>query len=191
MQTQTLTVAIFIVFANAGESQTLRELSRKQGAVEMVLNTEYAPTTLAELAVRADVVVEGNTSTCASSLTADERSIDTDCTVQVARVFKGNTAGGTIKLRRPGGTVYIEGQKVTVMADASATLDSAKSYILFLKRDDASRTFSLLFGPQGVLTVANDTVIQDPGLGPDEEVPSMTLDDFQKALADSIAQAHK
>ena len=49
-------------------------------------------------------------------------------------------------------------------------------------------TYSILFGPQGTLRVENDTVVQEPDSGPDEQVAAMSIDEFRKAVLDLIAQ---
>jgi hypothetical protein len=184
-------VATLMAITDVPELQTLRELARKQGSVEQIVHTEYRPTTLTELAATADLVIEGRIGPCVSNLTADERSINTDCAIQVLQTLKGDIALGEIKLRRPGGTVYLEGRKVTVTADGSPVLAPDSSYIFFLKSDSGSRTYSILFGPQGTLSVQNGVVTKHADLGPDEEIASMSLEDFRTTLQDLIARPHK
>ena len=187
MYSVALVAALIAAIASSAELQTLRERVRKQGNVDVVELLEYAPTTLPELATRADSIIEGPIGACLSSLTADERSVHTDCTVQVVRVFKG-AAVQTMTLRRPGGVISLEGRTVQVASNGSSDLNANETYIVFLQYDSTSRTYSILFGPQGTLRVENDTVVQEPDSGPDEQVAAMNIDEFRKTVLDLIAQ---
>ena len=187
MYSVALVAALIAAIASSAELQTLRERVRKQGNVDVVELLEYAPTTLPELATRAESIIEGRIGACLSSLTADERSVHTDCTVQVVRVFKG-AAVQTMTLRRPGGVISLEGRTVHVASNGSPDLNANETYIVFLQYDSASRTYSILFGPQGTLRVENDTVVQEPDSGPDEQVAAMNIDEFRKTVLDLIAQ---
>jgi hypothetical protein len=75
MYSVALVAALIAAIASSAELQTLREQVRKQGNVDVVELLEYAPTTLPELATRADSIIEGPIGACLSSLTADERSV--------------------------------------------------------------------------------------------------------------------
>jgi hypothetical protein len=188
MYSVALVAALIAAISSSAELQTLREQVRKQGNVDVVELLEYAPTTLPELATRAESIIEGRIGACLSSrLTADERSVHTDCTVQVVRVFKG-AAVQTMTLRRPGGVISLEGRTVHVASNGSPDLNANETYIVFLQYDSASRTYSILFGPQGTLRVENDTVVQEPDSGPDEQVAAMSIDELRKAVLDLIAQ---
>jgi len=68
MYSVALVAALIAAIASSAELQTLRERVRKQGNVDVVELLEYAPTTLPELATRADSIIEGRIGACLSSL---------------------------------------------------------------------------------------------------------------------------
>jgi hypothetical protein len=123
--------------------------------------TVLMPLDTAALTARADRVVLGTVETSQAHWSADHKSIYTDVTLRVGKVYKGDaTVGSTLVVRREGGS--IDGVGMRVFGAASFTL--GEEVVVFTeRRGDASYTVGMtqgklrvVLGSDGVKRVAAD-----------------------------------
>jgi hypothetical protein len=82
--------------------------------IEIVIEREFSPVELPELVSSADIVVDAYVTKAESRLSDDGRQVFTDTSIQVLQVAKGphQYVGQTLTVRKPGGTVVIDGKQV-------------------------------------------------------------------------------
>lgn len=165
--------------------------------------TVLMPLDTAALTARADRVVLGTVETSQAHWSADHKSIYTDVTLRVAKVYKGDaTVGGTIVVRREGGS--IDGVGMRVFGAASFTL--GEEVVVFTeRRGDASYTVGMtqgklrvVLGADGVKRVAADLSavafvdqsgkIGHEGAGGVARRPRR-LDDFEREISGYVGNA--
>jgi hypothetical protein len=136
----------------AAQERIPERVRRGQPAGGAFINDYAHYESLADLAQRGDLIVRGLINEANSHLTKDETSIETDYTVLVLdQLFARGTIkhGQTIVVTREGGTVTVEGKKVTVTENAFKPFEIGDEYVFFLHlRPDTH--YGLVAGPQAV-----------------------------------------
>lgn len=93
---------------------------------------------------QADAIVVASITSIKSLLSADESQVFTDYKTTPLSIIKGQglTPGITFYITQPGGTVHIDGGEITeVGSEYPSPLFPAKTYLLFLKTVDSTKTF--------------------------------------------------
>jgi hypothetical protein len=134
--------------------------------------TSYEPVQLADLAGRADLVVEASTTGGQSVLKQDETDIYTDYTFTISALIKnrrriGLHVGDAITVRRVGGSVQIDGRTVQSIENGFPVFNAGERYILFLVQTPRPDAYAVMGGPQGVFGGA-ETISQ---LSADDDRP--------------------
>jgi hypothetical protein len=145
----------------AAQEKTIPEKVRAGLPAGADLTIDYANLYLDQLADQSDLIVRGLITGTNSHLTKDERWIQTDYNVLVLeRLHARGTIkhGQTIVVSRFGGTVEVEGKKVT-MSSGFPPFQIGDEYVFFLNpRPDG--TFSILAGPYGLFKNVSGEVEQ-------------------------------
>jgi hypothetical protein len=123
--------------------------------------TVLMPLDTAALTQRADRVVLGTVESSQAHWSADHKSIYTDVTLRVTRVYKGDASvGGTVSLRREGGS--LDGVGMRVFGAASFTIGE-EAVVFIERRGAASYTVGMtqgklrvVLGSDGIKRVAAD-----------------------------------
>ena len=149
----------------------------------------YANLYLDQLAERGDLIVRGLILGSNSHLTKDETAIVTDYDVQVLeRLHARGTVkhGQNIVVTRFGGTVEVEGKKVTISASSGfARFQVRDEYIFFLTFNPNTQTYMIVAGPYGVFKNFGGEVAQ-VGYGTYKARGRVPLGLFVKELNDAI-----
>lgn len=149
------------LFAGQVPTPSIRETVRKQGDVEIHLMVEYSPVDLRELIRRANLIVQGTVSHALSYLSDHETKVLTDYTIRINRVLKGVLAAdeaAKITVRRLGGTLTVDGAKVTAQEADFPAFNVNDDYVLFLKQRGSVYEFE--YGGQGAFKVSDGSVTQ-------------------------------
>src|SRR5262249_44874247 len=155
--------AITAVPCTAGYAQTIPEIAKTRPKSPIVRGrlTDIPPSTLEELTVGADVVMEATVSKVKSYLTADEENILTDYQLLPVRVLAGSAPSGPQTPGTPsplivtfyGGDLTIEGYTVTVVDHSVRRPEAGRRYLLFLQQFGAPGHYQLYRG--GAFEVIN------------------------------------
>jgi hypothetical protein len=92
----------------------------------------------------ADAIVIGSVKSIRSLLSANESQVFTDYKIIPLTVIKGRdlTPGADFYVTQPGGTVHIDGGKIVdIGSEYPSPLFPSKTYLLFLKVVDPTKTF--------------------------------------------------
>jgi hypothetical protein len=140
-------------------SQDIREPVKKLGSVDQLLIRKYSPVDLRTLVANAEVVVRGVIAQTKSFLLANE--VSTDCAVTVLSRIHGQAQvdSTTITIRRPGGTLSLEGGTVFAYEPDFPMFEVGEEYVLFLKRSPDGY-YVLPHGAQGAFRVESGNVSQ-------------------------------
>lgn len=129
---------------------------RGKGMVEGQILREFSPVGLPELAKDCDlvarvVVVDGRT-----RLSDDEQSMNSEYTLQVIdNLFSRRTLlpGENIIVRKPGGTITIDGYRFTMSESDFPSFEVTDEYILFLRFDPSTGQHVVPYGAQGAFRI--------------------------------------
>jgi hypothetical protein len=142
-----------LVVVVRGDQETLRDLARQQKGVELIVTRGFGPAELHEILKESDLIARIVVMDSGRSLLArDERSIDSEYTVQVVEQLFGRparNAGEHLIVTKPGGTVVLEGYTVTSRELDFPSFYQGDEYVLFLKRDDTTGRYAVAYGAQG------------------------------------------
>ena len=149
----------------AVQQTTLAERVRQQrGNIEVLLLNEYSPVQLRELIKACDLLVRVVVSDNGHSyLTKDAQDIESEFTVQVIdRYFlsPASQPGEKILVAIPGGTLTIDGYKVTSRENDLPPFRANEEYILMLKRDPSTRQYLLPYGAQSAFRITGGDIEQ-------------------------------
>ena len=162
----------------------------------MAQATVLMPLDTAALTARADRVVLGTVETSQAHWSDDHKSIYTDVTLRVAKVYKGDASvGGTVTVRREGGS--IDGVGMRVFGAASFSL--GEEVVVFMEtRGAASYTVGMtqgklrvVLGADGIKRVAADlsavAFVDKAGAVTHDAAPGVArgprrLDDFEREI---------
>lgn len=142
----------------------LRERIRKYGTLELRVQREFSPVEFPDLVSRAELIVRGLIVDQNSHLEPDE-TIWTDVRVQVLETLGGASEhvvqpGNIVVLRRPGGSITIDGQVVKSVENDFPTFDDGAEYVLFLRRESGAEFYVPVSGAQGVFGIETQHVRQ-------------------------------
>jgi hypothetical protein len=159
-----------LVLTASGDQDTLRDMARShKGNVEVIQRREYGPAALLEVVKESDagarvvVMDEGR-----GILSEDERSIESEYTVQVLEQLFGRRAfkpAEHIVVTKPGGTVVLDQYKVVAREPDFPPFEHGDEYILFLKRDESSGRYMVAYGAQGAFKHVASSVEQVSKIG--------------------------
>lgn len=146
-------------WGSVAAGQDLREQIRKHGNVEVLILKEYSPVDLPALVASAGTIGRVLITQSKSSLVGER--ISTDYTAQVLWIGLGRPTleGKTITIRRPGGSVALEGGTVKARDPDFPSFESGEEYVLFLN-SEADGYFTVSFGSQGAFRVEQGKVTQ-------------------------------
>lgn len=136
------------------------------GGVEVIHHAQMVPLSLQDLVARADLVarvlvVEGR-----AHLTADERQIETDSTVQLLEVLAGSrtvTPAERVVVTTPGGKLDLAGRTLQMHAPDYPSLEDGREYVLFLRPEPGRSVTGVVGGSQGAFVVDDGHVEQVAG----------------------------
>lgn len=132
-------------------------------------------TFIKHLSCHADAIVIGVINNKASQLTENEAFTFTDYEMSVEDVLKNNPASPiqkntSITLTRPGGTVLINGRRITAVDEAFKPLDVGERYLLFLQFIPQTRAYKSSGGADSYQLKNNRTIkLTEESLPPELE----------------------
>ncbi len=175
--------------------QSLPDQVRRFGTIEQVIQRGFQPAEFADIASRAQLIVEGVVTRTQSAFTPDQEEVYTDATLKLTRVWKQDSrapeaAGGTIAVRQPGGVVPTEGRSVICYEADYPVLTVGEEYVLFLHRDPRSGVYVTEHGSQGAFRITAADVEQVSRLVGtwSSRNRKMFLPDFRQLLAQATGQ---
>jgi hypothetical protein len=101
----------------------------------------------------ADVILSGKVTQKESKWNDSKTRIYTKTSVQVDEFLKGNNNDNTVEIRTPGGEVDDVGELYTHMP----RFENEEEVLVFLKKNDQSKEFKVLYGEEGKIKVIRDT----------------------------------
>jgi hypothetical protein len=136
------------------EPATIRDHVRRHGAFERIVVDVDPPLSLAELAGRADLVIEASAEGAETFVNEAGTRIYSDYAFTVRGVIKnrrspGLRPGSALTVRRESGSVRVEDRPATVFENAFPAFVPGASYFLFLAREQ-DRVYSVIGGVHGV-----------------------------------------
>jgi hypothetical protein len=151
--------------------QKLRDIAAETGGdVKNSISQEFAPSTVAQLVERSDVIVQGVVASVTSHLDPSEQVVVTDTTLNPIRFYKqripvafAERPAQTAKLvvRHAGGTVVDGPYRLTTVADqygSSQDFQPGEEVILFLRQNKEDGVFNLSSGPFGAFRIKGEAV---------------------------------
>jgi hypothetical protein len=158
-----MAIAIRVTYA---QTNSLRE-EAKSHDVNVVVNNEYSPTRVEQIASEADAVALVRIDLGKTLLGDHDTRVFTDYQVTVERVLKSRrspeiTAGTAITVRRWGGAMALEGHNVVAQETDFPPFNIGQRYILFLTAAPPDPFYYVAYGPQGAFLISesDDTVSQ-------------------------------
>ena len=121
-------------------------------AFSSTLSAQITSTNVEKLAKDSDVIITGKVIKKKSSWNESKTRIYTKTTVQVDEYLKGTDSGGSVEIRYPGGEVGDVGELYTHMP----RFEDDEEVLVFLKQDDQSEAFKVLYGEEGKINVIRD-----------------------------------
>jgi len=109
-------------------------------------------TKIKKLSKDSDVILTGKVIAKKSSWNESKTRIYTRTTVQVDEYLKGTDSGGSVEIRYPGGEVGEVGELYTHMP----RFEDDEEVLVFLKQDDQTEAFKVLYGEEGKIKVTRD-----------------------------------
>jgi hypothetical protein len=155
-------VTLFAVLATAVPSAydeaPIAQQLRETGSFERVIVSSYEPLQLADLAGRAELIVEASTPGGRSYLAASGNDIYTDYIFDVQTIVKNVQdpdlrVGRQILVRRNSGTVVIDGLRAIAQENDFPLFDRDEHYILFLTKPRGENAYAVFGGPQGAFSL--------------------------------------
>jgi hypothetical protein len=184
---------LFSSIAAAGQDTLPQIVQRQQGRVEVIVEREFSPVDLRELARDCDligrvVVLDDGR----GRLSKDERDIVSEYTVQVLDQFSSRVTlqpAAKLVISKPGGTMTIGGYVITSSDGDFPPLKAGEEYILFLRLDRTTGQYVVAYGAQGAFRNVGgevEQVSQDTGTW-NRERGRVPIAAFTQELADILA----
>ena len=124
------------------------------------------PVSLADMVARADLVARVVVLEHRPRLTADERKIETEYSVQLLEVLAGSravTPAQRVVVTTPGGKLDLAGRTVVMQAPDHPSLEDGREYVLFLRPEPGRSVTGVVGGNQGAFVVDDGHVEQVAG----------------------------
>ncbi len=125
---------------------------------------EYPLASVGEIAAGSDVIARVLILQHQSHLTNDQRSVETDCIVQLLALVKSKRPdvreGGIIHITKPGGEIFVDGKPLPAIERDCPPLEDGAEYVAFLKHRSKHHDFEFNFGAQGAFAIKDDMVSQ-------------------------------
>jgi hypothetical protein len=142
-------------------SQTSGDVELRTGRAPVMTIEMDAPNELANLACGSDLVVVGRTGAGVSHITADQGYVYTDWSFTVENVLKDNSkapvrVGSQIVVTRPGGSLAVNGRKVSANPHEFRNFNQGEQLLLYLRFIPQTGAY-LLTGPFGFAFVNGKT----------------------------------
>jgi hypothetical protein len=152
------------VLVQTQQQPSLRQRAR-EGDVHLTIANRFSPADLSQIAGVADVVVLADVVSSDSMLSIDEAEVFTDIQVRVRSVLKRTGSpkpadGDTLVVRRWGGTMLLEGHRVTAEEDDFPFVNVEESYVLFLQRVEKESFYYFVYGAEGAFQIQDGWVRQ-------------------------------
>ncbi|MFN2455375.1 MAG: hypothetical protein ABR577_14260, partial [Pyrinomonadaceae bacterium] len=159
--------------------KTLREVGEERDVEVPVPNLETNAefSDVSSLAKYSTAIVLGHITDEKTSLSEDGNHINTYYTVDVRRVLKDTTSSTFLRPNdqpplpltspltfvRAGGTVIVNGHRVSAKLKGSEFLKAGKDYVLFMEWSPPFKAYHLMAGSSGAFLVQNDSKIKPLG----------------------------
>ncbi len=148
----------------AVSSQTLPDSVRQRGMVEQAITNEYPRASVREIAAGSDLIARVLVLQHQSHLTSDQRSIETDYTVQLLGVVRSKRPeireGGILHVTKPGGEIFVDGKVIPALEPDFPALQDGAEYVAFLKYRPSHEDFEFHYGGQGAFVIRDEFVHQ-------------------------------
>lgn len=108
---------------------------------------------LQDLSKDADLIITGKVSQQISSWNEDKSRIYTIATIQVEDYIKGSVTGNSVSVKYLGGEVGDVGETYSHVP----TFNNDEEVLIFLKKNDSSSDYTVLYGEEGKLSLVNDS----------------------------------
>ncbi len=185
---------VSVAMTGVARSQSLPERVRIFGCTEQIVQRDFSPITLTELAHQAELIAEIHVTGTRSWLSNEQDEIFTDFTVRLVRVWKrstgvGDAEGAAIVVRRPGGTLPIADHIVQSVEVGFPSFREDEQYVLFLRRDGQSGAYFPAYGPQSAFRISRGLVQPvTPTFAPfNKSRGSLSLALFRQLLVEQVA----
>ena len=120
--------------------------------IHLTVFAQDESTKIKKLSKDSDVILTGKVIAKKSIWNESKTRIYTRTTVQVDEYLKGNNSEGSVEIRYPGGEVGEVGELYTHMP----RFEDDEEVLVFLKQDDQSEAFKVLYGEEGKIKVIRD-----------------------------------
>jgi hypothetical protein len=140
----------------AAQAQSLADMVRRHGSIELALTSDGGPVDLQELVKASEIIARGRVVGLKSfeSRRGSSAVILTDYVVDVLDIFhqrlaRPRQAGDQIVLRRDGGELTVEGVLVRAYVPNFPAFEIGEEYVLVLGEDPKTKTFAVVSQGQG------------------------------------------
>ncbi|RPH56188.1 MAG: hypothetical protein EHM89_15885 [Acidobacteria bacterium] len=149
----------------AAQAQSLADMVRRHGPIELALIRDGGPVELHELVKASEIIARGRVVGLKSfeSRQGSSAVIVTDYVVDVLDILHQQLvplrqAGDQIVVRRDGGELTVENVTVRAYVPDFPAWEIGEEYVLALREDPKTKTFAVMYDGQGAFRIGSDWV---------------------------------